>query len=142
MTRTTGVSARMHLDQSLKTIVSRVKRKLDTRNYDAHRELASVNMSSRSPTNAYLIRSGEALVCRYHGERLRLMSAQLSPTVWITWDNSCVERESSRAPLFSKVTRMLRVSRMELHMDENGDWFIKCNCGGRENVGIPCACFF
>ena len=70
------------------------------------------------------------------------MSVQLSPTVWITWDNSCVERESTRDPLFSKVTRMLRVSQMELHMDENGDWFIKCNCGGRENVGIPCACFF
>lgn len=37
---------------------------------------------------------------------------------------------------------MLRVSRLELPRDEDGAWFIKYTCGGQENVGIPCACFF
>ena len=70
MTGKTGVSARTHLDESVKTIVSRAERNLDTRKSDDHRELASVNMSSRSPTNACLIWPGEALVCRYHGDRV------------------------------------------------------------------------
>ena len=111
-TRKTGVSTRTHLEYSLKILVYRVKRNLDRRNLDAHRELASVNMSSRLPTNVYLIGRGEALVCRYHENCLGLKSVQLLSSTWITWENSSVERESRRPPLYSKITRMLRVSRL------------------------------
>ena len=141
-TRKIGVNACTHLDDSLKIMMCRGKRNLDKRISDAHRELASVNMSSRSPTNAYLIWRDGAFVCRYHENRVGLKSAQLLSSTWITWDNSSVERKSTRPPLYSKITQMLCVSRLGLRRDKDGAWFVKCTCGGRENVGVPCACFF
>jgi len=140
--RKTGVNAATQLTDSMKKIVGRADRNLRDMDSEAHQELASVNMASRSPTSPYLIRRGEYLVCRCHDERIPLKSAQTTQKTWITWDNSCVDKSHYDDPLFEEITKVLRVSHLTLSRDENGAWFVKCDCGGRENIGIPCGCFF
>ena len=141
-TRKTGLNACTQMHNSLKQMIGCVERNLDERNSDAHRELASVNMSSRSPTNVFLVCRGEAFVCRCHENHLGLKSAQISLATWITWDNSSFERKSTRHTLFSKMTKMLRASCLKLSSDEDGAWFVKCSYSGHNNVGVPCGCFF
>jgi len=140
--RKTGVNAGTPLQDSMTQLVGRADRNLDERDLAAHQELASVNMASRSPTNQYLIRRGEYLVCRCHDERLPLKSAQTTPHTWITWDNSCVEKNKFKNPLFAEITKLLRVNQLTLTQDEKRHWFVKCTCGGREDIGVPCGCFF
>ena len=89
--RKTGVNAATSLQDSMTKLVGRADRNLDERDLAAHQELALVNHASFSPTNQYLIRRGEYLVCRCHDECLPLKSAQTTSHTWITWDNSCVE---------------------------------------------------
>ena len=71
-----GVNATTQLSDSMEKIVGRTDRNLGDMDSDAHQELASVNMASRSPTSPYLIRRGEYLVCRCHDERIPLKLAQ------------------------------------------------------------------
>ena len=37
---------------------------------------------------------------------------------------------------------MLRVNEIRLYPSEDGSDFVKCNCGQREGMGLPCMCFF
>ena len=141
-TRKTGANRCIHMHDSIGLVMGRVERNLEDRLSAAHRELASVNMSSCSPTNAFLIRRGEALVGRCYEERLPLKSAQTTHDTWITWDNSAVDRSDARGTLFDRITKMMRVSTLRLYRDEDGLWFVLCDCGGKENLGVPCGCFY
>ena len=140
--RKTGINAATPLQDSMTKLVGRADRNLDERDLAAHQELASVNHASCSPTNQYLIRRGEYLVCRCHDERLPLKSAQITSHTWMTWDNSCVEMNEFKNPLFAEITKILRVNHQTLSRDEKGHWFVKCSCGVREDIGVPCGCFF
>ena len=140
--RKTGANRCIPMHDSLDLLLGRADRNLEKRKTEAHRELAMVNYASRSPTNAYLIRRGEGLVVRSHDERLYLKSARSTRTTWITWDNRAVEREDPRHPLFDRITKIMRVNHLTLTRHVDGSWFVKCDCGRREDVGVPCGCFF
>ena len=143
-----GANAKTNMNESVRLLTERADRNLNERLSDAHRELASANLFSRSPTSHYLILRGEALICRYHSEKQYVKSARMSYFTWITWNNCCVDKKHcvvykhKRGRLFSRLTHMLRVSRLTLTQESDGTWFIKCDCGGRENTGVPCSCFF
>ena len=63
-TRKTGANRCIHMHDSMGLVLGRVERNLEDRLSDAHCEFASLNMSSCSPTNTFLICRGEALVGR------------------------------------------------------------------------------
>lgn len=141
-TRKVGVNACVQMPDAINKMVRRVDITLDERNKNAHRELYTQNLHSRSPTSPYLIQRGEGLVCRSHELRLHLKSAQLERRKWITWNNSSVRKKDLRGNLYSNVTKIMRVSQLHLDQDEHGSWFVRCDCGGKENLGVPCECFF
>ena len=37
---------------------------------------------------------------------------------------------------------MIRVNELILTQHDDDAWFVKCSYGGRENIGMPCGCFF
>ena len=146
--RKCGANAKTQMDDAVRVLTERADNNLNEHLSDAHRELASVNLFSRSPTSQYLIVRGEALICKYHSEKEYVKSARTSYFTWIAWNNFCVEKKHftqhthKRDRLFSRLTRMLRVSRLTLTQESDGTWFINCDCGCRENSGVPCSCFF
>lgn len=150
-TRKTGANACVHMPDLINMMIRRIDHGLDQRLADAHIELSSNKNSSISPTCLYLNRFGDALVCRSYKERLHLKSAKLDHKKWIVWNNSAVDESMKsviddvtdrRQALFSRITRMMRVNTLELYCDDHGSWFVKCNCGRRENLGVPCPCYF
>lgn len=141
-TRKVGVNACVQMPDAINKMVRRVDVTLDERNKNAHRELYTNNLNSRSPTSPYLIQRGEGLVCRSYELRLPLKSAQVEQQKWITWNNAAVGRKDPRGKVYSHITKMMRVSQLRLHKDEHGSWFVQCDCGGKENLGVPCQCFF
>ena len=37
---------------------------------------------------------------------------------------------------------MLRVNHLTLTRYDDGSWFVLCDCGVREDLGVPCDCFY
>ena len=140
--RKVGVNASTQMHDSIRKLLRRANNNLDDRHAAAHEELASLNYFSRSPTSRHLIKRGEALVCRCHAARRFVKSARVSSCVWIAWNNESVDKKHPRHPLFLRITDILRVSRLVLTREADGSWFLRCTCGGRENLGVPCECFF
>ena len=140
-TKQSGVNARVNLDKSVKVMVRRCQSNLSRKHADAHMELVLSNYASRCPTSKYVSTRGQALIDRYHDRLFNLKSAQISTSKWITWNNYAVDSEDLRDSLSQAITRIMRVSRLELWQDGDGTWFMKCDCGKRENCGVPCDCY-
>ena len=67
--RKCGANTKTQMDDAVRVLTERADNNLNKHLSDAHRELASVNLFSRSPTSQYLIFCGEALICKYHSEK-------------------------------------------------------------------------
>lgn len=141
-TRQTGVSARTHMDKSISTAIGRCIKTLGERHAKAQRDIALSNYISRAPTAKYVSFRGQGLIDREHDQSYKLKSARMSSHLWITWNNFAVDAEDTRHNLFRNITHIMRVSRLVLSQDQDKTWFIKCNCGKREDIGVPCDCYF
>ena len=141
-TRQTGISARTHMDKSIETAIGRCIKNLGEQHAKAQRDLALSNYISRAPTAKYVSFRGQGLIDREHDQSYKLKSARLSTHEWITWNNFAVDAEDTRHNLFWNITHIMRVSRLVLSQDADQTWFIKCSCGKREDIGVPCDCYF
>ena len=140
-TKQSGVNAKVNLDKAMKVAMTRCQSNLSRKHADAHMELVLSNYASRCPTSKYVSTRGQALIDRYHDRSFNLKSAQTSTSKWITWNNYAVDSEDLRDSLSQSITQIMRVSRLELWQDGDGTWFVKCDCGKRENSGVPCDCY-
>ena len=134
------VGVNYHTDRALNRIMTRIQQNFRKRKMRADDELTSNCVFSNAWSGTYLIRKGQALVDRFHANRLFLKSARLSKHVYITWyfdlDN---DYENYPDSLDVHLPVMLRVERLTLDAAGN---FVKCSCGVREGVGLPCQCYF
>ena len=131
-----------HTDCSVIRVITRIQRNFRDRRARAFDELSRNCVFSKAWTSTYLIRKGQSLVARFHSERRTLKSARLSRYVYITWDFDLDDRLDLPDPLYVHLPIMLRVEELNVTPSSSPNLFVKCSCGGREGIGIPCKCYF
>ena len=136
------VGVKYQTNRSLLRIITRAQRNFRARKARAYDELARNCVFSNAWTGTYLIRKGQALVDRFHSQRRVLKSARLSQTVYITWNFDIDDWLDHPDPLYVHLPIMLRVEELNVSSPATPGCFVKCTCGGREGIGVPCSCFF
>ena len=109
-------------------------------------DLGKTNLSSRAPTNEYIIRKGQALADQFYDQSINLRAARTGPTSYIVWSFDVVEIEEFNAQkglrdIHLAQPRWCRVRELSVHSEENRH-FVNCSCGKRTTLGLPCNHFF
>ena len=137
-----SVGVKYQTNRSLLRIITRVQRNFRARKARAYDELARNCVFSNAWTGTFRIRKGQALVDCFHSQRRVLKSARLSRYVYITWNFDIDDWLDHPDPLYVHLPIMLRVEELNVSSTTTPGSFVKCTCGGREGIGIPCSCFF
>ena len=133
---------RYHTNDAVRRMVTRIQRNFRARRARAFDELSRNCIFSIAWTGTYFIRKGQALVDRFHAKRRWLKSARLSRDTYITWNFDIDEWMELPDKLYVHLPCMLRVEVLKLSPLSDENPFIKCTCGVREGIGVPCACYF
>ena len=100
--------------------------------------MAKFNHASRGITKDVLITKGQRLVDQEHDDRLKYCCVQLNAESFVVWNFEKENLgETNQGWPWTELPRFHRVRKLVLH-SHLGKHFIKCSCGFRERVGIPC----
>ena len=142
-----SVNSKMNISKSLPTLLSKNDRRMKRNNDNAMRELASNNLSSCAPTKTYLNKKGQGLADRYFDISVSYKSARVGPKKFLVWNFDLVKEPEQGEqldvldPIFAQPL-WCRVNELELVVRSCGALFMKCSCGVRSRIGVPCACFW
>ena len=136
------LGVKYHTNDAIRRMVIRVQRNFRARRARAFDELSRNCVFSNAWTGTYFIRKGQALVDRFHAKRCMLRSARLSRDTYITWNFDIGDWIDVPDELYVHLPFMLRVEELKLTPLSDENPFVKCTCGVREGIGVPCDCYF
>ena len=135
------INATMNLDTATKKLLNGINTRFERRRQKADREVSRTNLASRAITNPYVIRKGQGLIDRNYDNRLHCKSARLAENHWISWNWWTNDNDKIVSPVELYLPKFMRVRQLNVVNDDD-DFFVKCICGVRDRVGVPCECFF